>query len=83
MPIQTNRRIFMKSAGALAGAAVLPGSPIASLFAKTDRPQRFKVGFGPATDGTLDSFWMRMRALSEVGFHNIEVDKGVVKIAEN
>jgi sugar phosphate isomerase/epimerase len=63
----------------LTTASVLAASP---LLAKTDKPQRFRVGFGPATDGTLDSYWTRMKTLSDLGFHYIEVDNGVVKVAE-
>lgn len=78
----TERRIFLRSLGLLAGASLLE-SPSFSLRAKTAKAQRFQVGFAPATDGTLDSFWMRMKALSETGFRNIEVDNGMIKIAEN
>jgi sugar phosphate isomerase/epimerase len=78
-----DRRKFFKTASVLAGARILAPSPASLLFAKTGQPQRFRVGFGPATDGTLASYWMRMKALSGAGFHYIEVDNGVVKIAEN
>jgi sugar phosphate isomerase/epimerase len=77
-----DRRKFFKTAGVLAGAQIVASSGAARLFGKTDKPQRFRVGFGPATDGTPDSYWMRMKALSEAGFHYVEVDNGVVKIAE-
>ncbi|HYL34601.1 MAG TPA: TIM barrel protein [Bryobacteraceae bacterium] len=77
-----DRRAFVKYSSLLAGGAVFAHSRLAWLAAKTDKPQRFRVGFAPATDGTLDSYWMRMKALSEVGLRNIEVDNGMVKIAE-
>lgn len=65
----------MKTVGLAAGA-------LASVMAKTSKPQRFQVGFAPATDGTMDSFWMRMKALSAVGLRCVEVDNGMIKIAE-
>src|SRR5579871_4405511 len=77
-----DRRAFLHSLGILGGACVL-APPLGTLSAKTTKPQRFQVGFAPATDGTLDSYWMRMKALSESGFRNIEVDNGMVKIAES
>lgn len=82
MQVNANRRAFVKSAGLLVGGAIFADSGFTRLFAKTNKPQRFQVGFAPATDGTLDSYWMRMKALSDVGLRNIEVDNGVIKIAE-
>jgi sugar phosphate isomerase/epimerase len=82
MSTNISRRTFLQSAGLLAGVSVGEFS-LRPLLAKTTKPQRFQVGFAPATDGTLDSYWMRMKALSEVGFRNIEVDNGMIKIAEN
>jgi len=75
--VSADRRGFMKAC--LAGALAL--TQVARSW--SDKPQRFQVGFAPATDGTLDSYWMRMKALSEVGFRNIEVDNGMIKIAES
>ncbi len=83
LTVSANRRTFLRYSGLLAGGAVVSGSQFSSLLANSTKPQRFQVGFAPATDGTLDSYWMRMKALSDVGLRNIEVDNGAIKIAEN
>ena len=72
------RRAFLQTCGA-AAIAGLNYTVLPPAFGKTDKVQRFQVGFAPATDGTLESYWMRMKALSEVGFRNIEVDNGMIK----
>ncbi len=81
---RTGRRAFLKTAGIIAGSALTAVSPFSrSSAAPTNKPQKFLVGFAPATDGTLDSYWMRMEALSRTGLRHIEVDNTIVKIAEN
>lgn len=77
IPNQCGRRTFLGAAGGLIAGA------LSCAEAATRRPQRFRVGFAPATDGTLDSYWMRMHALSAAGLRSIEVDNGIVKIAEH
>ena len=74
-----DRRDFFKTAGVIAGAAVLASR---STEAATTKPQKFLAGFAPATDGTLESFWRNMEACSKVGFHTIEVDNSKLKLAQ-
>lgn len=80
---RVGRRTVLKSAGLLAGAAILPASRLVQILGDSAKPQRFQLGFAPATDGTLDSYWARMKALSETGLRNIEIDNGALKLAEN
>src|SRR5215472_3838573 len=82
MITKIDRRTLLQSAGLLAAASAF-GSSVRPLFGSSSKPQRFEVGFAPATDGTLDSYWMRMNALAGTGFRNIEVDNGMIKIAES
>ncbi len=70
-----DRRTFLQVAGFLAMA----GSRLAASSAK---PQKFKMGFAPATDGTTDMYWKTVEGCSKVGFRHMEVDNTIVKIAE-
>ena len=78
----TRRSFLNTSAGAIA-AAFNSATWLAAGLDGAVAPQRFMVGFAPATDGTLDSFWMRMEALSKSGFRFVEVDNGAIKLAES
>jgi sugar phosphate isomerase/epimerase len=77
-----DRRRFLQSAAlaAVTGAAAATG--VKSLLGASAKPQKFKAGFAPATDGTLDTFWRHMEACSRIGFHYIEVDNSRLKLAE-
>jgi len=81
MTRNVDRRLFMRAA-LLAGAGFAAASSMDSLMARSTKPQKFKAGFAPATDGTLDSFWHNMEACSKVGFHYIEVDNSRLKLAQ-
>jgi sugar phosphate isomerase/epimerase len=77
-----HRRHFVQSAALAASAGFVAAAGMNPLLAATTNPQKFKAGFAPATDGTLESFWHNMEACSKVGFHHIEVDNSLLHLAE-